>query len=378
MRRSLFIVTILFSLGVGFSFGVWVYHYQKPPYKQVRAIHRRIFQKPVYLDYSAIAEDYWGENVERMIEIRDPGDVESKRRELIKWVWKGAGFPASSSPSVERSIQDARYTDMDNLQSIDRYVLLMDYGINSVIYHFLPTNGGEKLVIYHQGHVGDFVAGKETIRSFLEGGFSVLAFAMPLLGMNSQPIVDLGHVGKVRLTSHDFFKFFESDTTASMRFFLDPIAVSLNYVEEHYDYDAIHMVGHSGGGATTILYAALDPRITNSYPVNTVCMPIFLRSKGTPGDYEKSVPGFFQIANWLELYVMGSFGEGRRQLQIWNVHDPDGRGATRSHAYREKVIDVVQELGSGSFDIYLDPTNFKHTISRLVDATMLEDITKSQ
>jgi hypothetical protein len=157
-----------------------------------------------------------------------------------------------------------------------------------------------------------------------------------------------------------------------MRLYLDPLAVALNYVAEHYDYSHIYMVGHSGGGATTILYAAVDPRIEKSYPVNTAIIPLFMRQ--FVGDYEKSWPGFYDIANTLELYVMGAYGPGRSQLQIWNLHDPKGLEGSRTPAYRERIQSLVQSLGAGRFDVYLDPTNVKHIVGDDARRAILEDI----
>ena len=64
----------------------------------------------------------------------------------------------------------------------------MEYGIDSKAYLFLPKIQNENLIIYHQGHSGDFYNGKETIQYFLDNDFAVLAFSMPLTGQNSNPI----------------------------------------------------------------------------------------------------------------------------------------------------------------------------------------------
>jgi pimeloyl-ACP methyl ester carboxylesterase len=353
--------------------GLWTYRSQKPPYTQIRALHRRYFQEPVYPEYSKVREDHWEKNVEQMLSFKTMSDVESKRRELIDYVWKGEGFPTSSELSeIETDIQDRRYTDLGNLDSIDKYVLTMRHSVNSIVYHFHPESGNGRLMIYHQGHKGDFVIEKETIRFFLDRGFTILAFAMPLRGMNSRPVVDLGNLGLVRLFDHTGFKYIETPEFSCMRYYLDPIAMVLNYVEERYQHDSISMVGHSGGGATTILYAAIDPRVGRSYPINTVLLPLFLRK--IVGDYEKSRPDFYRIANALELYAMGASGEGRKQMQIFNLHDPRGENGARTWAYKEKVSRVVAQLSAGEFDVYLDPENMKHVVGTHGRQAVLDDV----
>ena len=52
----------------------------------------------------------------------------------------------------------------------------MEYGINSVSYLFLPEQSNEKLILYHQGHGGDFLLGKDTIQFFLDRNFTVLLY----------------------------------------------------------------------------------------------------------------------------------------------------------------------------------------------------------
>src|SRR5438445_13772028 len=91
------------------------------------------------------------------------------------------------------------------------------------------------------------------------------------------------------------------------------------------------MSGISGGGWTTHLYAALDPRIKESFPV-AGSLPSYLRTGACgsfeTGDYEQNpavssiVSHFYNnIASYLDLYILASYGEGRKQIQILNQYD---------------------------------------------------------
>ena len=96
--------------------------------------------------------------------------------------------------------------------------------LKSNSYLFLPEKSNNKLIIYHQGHAGGFVLGKDTISDFLKEGYSVLAFSMPLVGDNNQPIADLGHFGKIKLTQHDQLALLETpDGESPIKFFVEPI-----------------------------------------------------------------------------------------------------------------------------------------------------------
>ena len=59
---------------------------------------------------------------------------------------------------------------------------------------------------------------------------------------------------------------------------MEPITVSLNYLDEEYDFSSYYMIGISGGGWTTVIYSAIDDRISNSFSV-AGSYPLFLRSE---------------------------------------------------------------------------------------------------
>jgi hypothetical protein len=124
------------------------------------------------------------------------------------------------------------------------------------------------------------------------------------------------------------------------------------------------MIGISGGGWTTTLYAALDPRISRSYPVAGT-LPMYLRSNSSRnwGDYEQHLPELYETANYLELYIMGSYGENRKQLQILNKYDENAFCGVNYQTYDKIVGDEVNRLGKGEFQVYLDDTHDEHIIS---------------
>src|SRR5206468_3419492 len=105
--------------------------------------------------------------------------------------------------------------------------------------------------------------------------------------------------------------------------FLEPVAVALNYIAPRHPFRSISMIGISGGGWTTTLYAAVDPRVSRSYPV-AGSLPHYLASDAPQnwGDYEQTLPELYRTANYLELYILGGYGRGRAQLQVLNKYDP--------------------------------------------------------
>ena len=86
---------------------------------------------------------------------------------------------------------DERFSNLTNLQKIEKISLKMDHGFISHSYLFIPDSGNGKLIIYHQGHSGGFINGKQSIQDFLNAGFSIAAFSMPLTGINNQPTINI-------------------------------------------------------------------------------------------------------------------------------------------------------------------------------------------
>ena len=320
------------------------------------------FRKGQNIDLSALEFD-----VASIITLNRPEDVLARRKAFIRFLWGDNGFPSEKLPSeVVQDIKDPDFSSLENLKRIDRLVVSMEYGLKSIAYHFIPQKGNGAAAIYHQGHRGKFALGLRTINAFLREGYDVYAFSMPLLGMNNQPVVMLRRFGKMLIRTHQQMAFLNPYQGHPIKYFMEPVATVVNYMER-FHYDRLVMVGISGGGWTTTLYAAIDPRIDISFPV-AGSLPQYLRSRdlvknGTLGDYEQQVPALYRIANYLELYIMGSFGEGRSQLQILNEFDACCFGGTGYTTYEDIVKEKVKSMGRGSYDVFLDSTHNQHQIS---------------
>ena len=358
-KKYYLILLVLFLVFCGYSVGVLATIKGYQPKTFVINFYKTLKD---WDRFETINPSYLETNIDSLISIRTKNDIIEKRNELIQLIWSNQGFPYSKMPNkIEEGFKDSRYTNLDNLNRIDKITIVMDYGLNSIIYHFQPIEGNQKLMIYHQGHGGDFINGKKTINFFLSKGYSVMAFSMPVFGMNNQPVVDLERFGKFKLESHSRFNLLETDKIYPIKFFLEPVVIGLNSVKK-FNYQENFMIGISGGGWTTTLYSVIDPRIFRSYAV-AGSLPLFLRNIQEWGDYEQNVFELYDIANYLELYILGSYGENRSHTQILNKYDPVVFSGVKYQVYEEKVKEIVSDLGKGEFEIYLDEGNRKHTIS---------------
>jgi hypothetical protein len=137
--------------------------------------------------YSEAPKEYSETDVETLISIKELQDIKKKRKELVRLLWGTPGLPQSLPSRIEKYISDSRYKDIAFLHHIDKLTIQMEYGLISIVYYFSPQKPNGNIILYHQGHRGDFYNSKEQIQMFIENGYAVMAFSMPLLGLNNQP-----------------------------------------------------------------------------------------------------------------------------------------------------------------------------------------------
>lgn len=358
-----FIAVIFFMWGVG----VGVYHIF--PYEIISEIKHSVFN-----DSQEISEfEILTSDIEPLIDISDQNDILLKRDSLIDYIWKNNSLPNSQNYLIDFDIVDERY-NLVNLKTIDKITISMKHDVKSVSYFFTPENPNNHLVIYHQGHAGDFINGKETIQSLIENNYSVLAFSMPLIGLNNQPIIDDHNFGKIKLDLHEEFEFLESNDFSTISYFVEPIVISLNYLDDNYNFDSYNFVGISGGGWTAILYAAIDERINKTFSI-AGSAPFYLRTVPENfGDYEQRLPQLYRNANYLELYVLGSYGQNRELIQIFNKYDPCCFSGDVYLNYEPVISKKVNSLGLGSFKIFIDDSHNEHKISEKTIELILEKL----
>ena len=359
---------------IAFSYGVAVGLYEYFPYEGLNQTKKIILNES---DESIITStDFAKFDISSIIEIDVKEDISSKKTSLIQYIWKDQ-MPTKLPTSVEENFTDENFNDVKNLKQLDKITIEMEHGVNSIAYFFIPYESNNKLIIYHHGHAGDFILEKNTITFFLNNGYSVVAFNMPLKGINSQPIIETSDFGPIKFIFHDQFPLLESPNFSPMKYFVEPIALSLNFIEQNYDYDEYYMVGISGGGWTTIIYSAIDQRISQSYSV-AGSYPLYLRQEvKNLGDYEQNNPNIYRISNYLELYTMSSFGNDRKLVQLFIYNDPCCFQAElyEKFPYAEIIQNRLEILGGeGKFSVFLDNSTNQHEISDYALGLILDDM----
>ncbi|HTQ37634.1 MAG TPA: hypothetical protein VMJ32_01325 [Pirellulales bacterium] len=349
---------------LGCVFGLLSYHYHWFPYRWAHDV-RLIWE---HHDVPILKQD-----VSNEIDIHTARDAVKLRQRLCQFLWDSPEppkvMPAKVGPATDRRC-DAMKQWLDHA---DEVVFEMEYGLTSHVYHFIPRQPNGALVLVHSGHNVDFFSLQSQIEELLQHGYTVAAFCMPLMGLNNQPIVELPHIGRMQLTTHDEMKFLQPEHGQPTKYFVEPVVGFLNYAEQ-FHYRQISMLGLSGGGWTTVMAAAVDPRIEISFPVSGA-YPIFLRvNQNDWGDWEQTYSSLYRTANYLELFLLGSYGPGRLQCQVANRYDSDCFAGDGWRLYADAVRDRAADLGAGQWEIFVDETHYEHIISEAAMNKFLETL----
>ncbi|MEX0642079.1 MAG: hypothetical protein WD468_05230 [Pirellulales bacterium] len=322
-----------------------------------------------------------------------PAEADAKRSQLVNYIWSG-GLP-STVPSVTTNVglpTQSLGIDPSNVASVDRLTTnVSGWSFNALSYLMHPTNtaNANRLAIVHQGHANNLEAGVGTTANhLLQQGFTVLTMMMPLHGWNTDTTAVIPGQGGVTYSTHDQMILNTSPANGGrgFRLFLEPVVQGINYLQAtNPSLQNVSMVGLSGGGWTTSLMAAVDPRISLSIPV-AGSAPLYVRNddvtQSSYGDTEQTYSPLYNediepdgtgggVATWMEIYALGGYGPGRRQIKVTNEFDNCCFPGTYPNSYKTIVADKVASLGAGQWEHYLDSTHFVHQISGHVIADIL-------
>lgn len=272
----------------------------------------------------------------------------------------------------------------NNLSKVDRIDIKMDYDMHSYVYHLHPKKSINRLLIFQMGHSNDILTagGLETIKFFLGKGYSIMTLWMPLFGENSLTARNIPNHGDYTFPGastggHNVMStILENSKGSFIRFFIEPVIVAINYAIAQYKYSDISMTGVSGGGWTTHVCAAIDPRIKLNFPV-AGSLPLYLRkgpcANGSAGDAEQVWAALFEkIASWPDIYILGGYGKGRGQVHILNQYDSCCFWGVNFMTFEHHVTETVESLGKGFYYATLDSSHKDHRISDKVISEVID------
>lgn len=317
-----------------------------------------------------------------IIKIHSPADILYKRLQVIRAIWGSDHIPTRSDVVVSVGVPSplnvhAVVASVDKIEIPARIQARAgSKPVYDLAYLFLPVKRNGRLMIVHQGHACTFKDDQAGLKGFrlelaikglLIAGYDVLAVYMPLI---SETGCNLDHCSLINATGG----LKNSPRCFGLRFFLEPTIVSLNYLLKKNNYKDVNMMGLSGGGWVTTLIAAVDDRIKYSFPV-AGSTPMYLRWGGSLGDVEQFLPELYgDVAGYPDLYILGAYGPGRKQVQILNLHDNccfgqaqhgPGRNYTRDlRAYEQRIKKRLHSLAADHhFSLVIDNVAVEHQVS---------------
>jgi pimeloyl-ACP methyl ester carboxylesterase len=262
---------------------------------------------------SGYAQSAWA--IDTGITIASPADITLKQATLINQVWGTNSLPATQ-PQVTIGIANP-FLGFTNLARVDQYTASMSNGQSNTSNLYLAANSNGRLVILNPGHQGTcnwtafptIYGVRPALQALLNAGYSVLAMNMPNCGSTA---------------SHNLL--FATYGNAAMRYFIEPAIQAMNYWDTHGSFTNYNFVGFSGGGWTAVVLAALDARIKISVQIAGSMPGVHFVGASSPnhGDAEQTWSPFYSVASYEDLYLMGSNGAGRKQLQILIANDSKG------------------------------------------------------
>ena len=349
--------------------------------------------------WTQVREEYCKTDVGQLIRIHGENDVSTMRTLLVLSIWGTGTLPSRDPDTIKERVQNP-FPSLANLSSVDLFWIYMAAPapslppLRSVVYHFKPSRDTNRLMIFHQGHDYNPLAGGgglDTIQYFLNQGYGVLALQMPLFGDNTDPVhfpdSDGADCSLGSCTPHNRLGQWMGNALTTLKYFLEPVAVALNYSMKKYGVTDVSMIGISGGGWTTTVYAAIDPRVRVSIPV-AGSLPYYLRAAVCNGkfcdegfeDWEQKYASGYQygseprwgLVDYTEQYILGSVGKGRRQIQVlnqfdnldnWKLRQKGFAYGVRYKTYEKTVASIAEKLG-GRFEVLLDSSHGGHKISK--------------
>jgi hypothetical protein len=298
-----------------------------------------------------------GAAIRSVIHIHDAADVAATRQALIAFIFGAPQLPATLPEPADSGM-----------------VVRLPNGFTSFSTISVPDVPNGALVIYHTGHEGFTGRDRAAIGAYLEGGYTVWRLDMPLLGANPPEVrTAIPQAGEVVFHQHRQFAYLDEITAGHpLRYFVEPVVAAVNQAEV-YGFSDIFMTGLSGGGWTTILAAAVDPRLDASYPV-AGGLPLSLRFdryQKNWGDWEENLPELFRIASFEDLSILGA--AGRSQIQVLNEYDICCYNDSRYRGFAPAIQAVVEPPG-GHFEIYWSQGEFLHRANPAALEVVLADM----
>lgn len=294
--------------------------------------------------------------------------MRQKRGQLIAEIFGTSSLPEDSTP-VETVENDEKGFPVTHL--------VWDLGYNgatSTAYHTQTQaeHISDTLIIWHNGHMvatkRDHMGMSRLLNMY---GFDVLEFAMPGFSWNA-PVN-----APATSATHEQFSVLETQGAHPLSLFIGPVIRSVNWAARK-GYKHVHMIGISGGGWTTTVAAAIDPRIESSFEIAGT-LPFDLRHQQWSkdhGDFEQDEKRpLYRDCDMECFYMLGALEPGRRRVQMLHEKDDCCFAAEGRHKEIRAYERRCQDATDGRVSVLItDATT--HTVNMFERRHLLEALTE--
>lgn len=280
------------------------------------------------------------------------------RDEARRQIW-AAGDPFSRNDAGLLTRQpDGRAGKVTKHAAVQLFQIATSARTASRVTWFLPGCGiSNRYAIYLEGHGGAGVdVGATTIDWLLERGWQVIAVDMALQGLNAADKTD-------DLFIHPDLYRLDDGVTSPLSLYLLPVKTIVDTITARSAADPeILLIGFSGGGWTSYVYGATDPRVDvavqaaggrpNSQRLDAPW------EAGELGDYEQSFPFLFARVPHEDLMVASG---ARGSLNIFNQFDTCCYRVQPGDAF-VKYLEGASAALHKNVQVFVDENNKNHSI----------------
>jgi hypothetical protein len=206
-------------------------------------------------------------------------------------------------------------------------------------------------------------------------GCDLLLSSMPFYGENRYYALDVGlPMEPPGGNLHDDIPNvpgLKPDRGSLLQYYVDPVLGAVNFAIERKHYNRIGMAGLSGGGWTTTLVSAIDSRIQRSYSV-AGSLPTRYKSEDEIGDWEQRARDLLDVADYSDLYLMGSAEKSRKTHLIYNSDDGCCFKGRVASTFANDLKSFAKENGFGVVDVTI-VQGHDHDVAPAAADFILED-----
>ena len=150
MKNSSKIPLLITIFILVFLSGVFVTVYETFPFSFMKLLKTELTTSSSKISFES-------NDVLSLIDASDPTTINKLKTDLNLILWNQQSIPNHTPQTIEKFFEDPKYQNMKNLDSIEKIIIDMEFGVNSIAYFFKASDSNNKLIIYHQGHRGVFL-----------------------------------------------------------------------------------------------------------------------------------------------------------------------------------------------------------------------------